>query len=220
MTVRVVCLGNGGHASVIVDLLQRLEQEGDAEIVGVTAGAGQDGDVLGTPVLGEDGDLPDLARKHNLSHFIVGIGMIKGGDEKRAKLFNLGRAAGLLPFTAIHSTAIVARSATIGGGTAVMAGAVVQARTRIGANVILNTRSSVDHDCTIADHVHIAPGAVCSGNVKIGEGAHIGVGATVIQNVRVGAGATVAAGAVVVRDCAEGITVLGVPARPMIDYSR
>ncbi len=220
MTARVVCLGNGGHASVIVDLLQLLEQQGNAEIVGVTAALGQAGDVLGAPILGEDGDLPDLARKHDLSHFIVGIGMIKGGDEKRARLFDLGRAAGLLPFTAIHPTAIVARSATIGDGTAVMAGVVVQARTQVGANVILNTRSSVDHDCTIANHVHIAPGAVCSGNVKIGESAHIGVGATVMQNVRIGAGATVAAGAVVVRDCPEGVTVFGVPAKPRADYSR
>jgi sugar O-acyltransferase (sialic acid O-acetyltransferase NeuD family) len=214
MTARVICLGNGGHASVIVDLLQLLAQQGQAEIVGVTGTAGQAADVLGVPTLGEDSELRDLVRKHELTHFIVGMGMVRGGDEKRARLFELGRAAGLRPFTAIHPTAIVASSATIGEGTAVMAGAIVQARTRIGANVILNTRSSVDHDCAIGDHVHVAPGAVCSGNVKIGEAAHIGVGAAVIQNVRIGAGATVAAGAVAVRDCPDGVTVMGVPAKP------
>jgi acetyltransferase-like isoleucine patch superfamily enzyme len=54
-----------------------------------------------------------------------------------------------------------------------------------------------------------------SGHIHIGSGAHIGTGATIIQGVKIGAGCIVGAGAVVVDDVPEGITVVGVPARPV-----
>jgi len=94
-----------------------------------------------------------------------------------------------------------------------MAGAVVQAGCRIGENVIVNTRASIDHDCDIEAHAHVAPGAVLSGCVHVGERAHIGAGATVIQGLTIGAGAIVGAGAVVVDGIPDGVTVVGVPAR-------
>jgi serine O-acetyltransferase len=48
----------------------------------------------------------------------------------------------------------------------------------------------------------------------IGDAVHIGTGAKVIGPVTVGAGAQVGANAVVVDDVAEGVTVVGAPARP------
>jgi acetyltransferase-like isoleucine patch superfamily enzyme len=77
-------------------------------------------------------------------------------------------------------------------------------------NAIVNTG---DHDSTIADHVHISPGACLAGGVMVGRASNIGVGATVIQNVSVGERALVAAGAVVVDDVPSGALATGVPAR-------
>jgi serine O-acetyltransferase len=48
----------------------------------------------------------------------------------------------------------------------------------------------------------------------IGRGVHVGTGAKVIGPVKVGAGARIGANSVVVDDVAEGITVVGSPARP------
>ncbi len=96
-----------------------------------------------------------------------------------------------------------------------MAGAVLQTGCRMGENVIINTRASVDHDCIIACHTHVSPGAVLCGNVQVGQGSHIGAGATVIQGVRIACNGMVAAGAVVIRDIPEGVTVAGVPAKEL-----
>ena len=81
-----------------------------------------------------------------------------------------------------------------------MAGAVVQSGSAIGDNVIVNTNVSVDHDCKIGQHVHLAPGVVLCGNVCVEELGHIGTGAKILQSIRVGAHALVSAGTLVKSD--------------------
>ena len=38
-----------------------------------------------------------------------------------------------------------------------MAGTVIQCDTNIGMITIINTCASIDHDCNIGDHIHVAP---------------------------------------------------------------
>jgi UDP-perosamine 4-acetyltransferase len=80
----------------------------------------------------------------------------------------------------------------------------------------VNTSSSIDHDCRIGAHVHVAPGVTLSGGVEVGDGTHIGTGACVIQRIRIASHCFVAAGAVVVRDVAMNAKVAGVPARELL----
>jgi serine acetyltransferase len=54
-----------------------------------------------------------------------------------------------------------------------------------------------------------------SGGVDIGRGVLVGTGAQILQYVRVGDGATVGAGAVVRSDVPAGVTVVGIPAKPL-----
>lgn len=210
---RILCFGAGGHASVIVDLLQRLGQFSALSILGAIA-ADEPRTTPSVPVLGGDADLERIVEKTGATHFIVGIGTIRGGDALRPRLYALGLQAGLVPFTAVHPSAVVAQSARIGPGSVIMAGAIIQAHCMIGANVIINTGATLDHDCRVGDHAHLAPGAICSGGVLIGETTHVGTGAVVIENRTIGAGATVGAGSVLVSDCGAGELWYGVPARP------
>lgn len=42
-----------------------------------------------------------------------------------------------------------------------------------GENAIINTCASIDHDCIIGKHCHIAPGVLMGGGVAVHDDAHI-----------------------------------------------
>lgn len=94
-----------------------------------------------------------------------------------------------------------------------MAGVVINNAAKIGNGVIVNTCSSVDHDCKISDFVHISVGAHLAGTVTVGNRTMIGAGTTVINNITIGEDVAVGAGAVVIREIEEKGTYVGVPAR-------
>jgi sugar O-acyltransferase (sialic acid O-acetyltransferase NeuD family) len=166
--------------------------------------------LLGVPVLG--GDDVVLQYPRNEVRLANGIGSV-GLPQKRMEVFERFEAMGFAFTLVIHPSAVVASDAEIGNGTQIMAGAVIQPGSRIGCNAIVNTKASVDHDCIIGDHVHLAPGVTLSGGVTVGAGTHIGTGATVIQGVRIGCNSLIGAGALVLRDVLEGLTVVGNPAK-------
>ena len=116
-------------------------------------------------------------------------------------------------YNAIHQSAVIAKSVTIGEGSVVFAGAVIQPNTKIGKHVIINTSSSVDHDNIIEDFVHISPNVALCGNVEIGEGTHVGAGAVVIPSVKIGKWCTVGAGAVIIKDVPDNSVVVGNPGK-------
>lgn len=117
--------------------------------------------------------------------------------------------------TFIHPSAIIAPSAVIEPGCVVFPLVVVGARSRIGQGTIVNRGSLVGHHTTIGAFSFLGPGSNVAGKITLGEGVHVGIGAIVRDRVTVGAGATVGTGAVVVGDVEAGVTVVGLPARPM-----
>lgn len=115
--------------------------------------------------------------------------------------------------TLIHPNAIVSDSATIGNGTVILAGAVVNAAVKIGQHCIINTCSSIDHDCIIDDFAHISPQVSLAGSVSVGEGSQVGIGACVIPGIRIGKWAMVGAGTVVIHDVPDYAVVVGNPGK-------
>ena len=115
--------------------------------------------------------------------------------------------------TAIHPTAIISESSSVGEGTVVFAGAIVQPNTTIGKQVLVNTGASIDHDNSIGDYAHISPQVTLCGHVTVGEGTHIGANATVIPCVNIGKWCTIGAGAVILEDVPDFSTVVGNPGR-------
>ena len=126
------------------------------------------------------------------------------------------QAAGAPLATIVHPGAHISPFAKLGAGTVVMAGAVVNVDAVVGDAGIINTGATVDHDCVLAHAVHVSPGANLAGDVAVGMCSWVGVGSAVRQGGRIGAYAMVGAGAVVVKPVADGQTVVGNPAAPLV----
>jgi len=207
---RVVVIGAGGHAKVLLNALA----EAGVTVAGLTdANPALHGThVLGANVLGDDAALDGFPAAHTM--LVNGLGTIAESPVRR-HVFERLRSRGYRFLTVVHPSAIIGREVDLAEGAQVMAGAILQPGAAVGENSLMNTGAHVDHDCVIGRHVHLAPGVTLSGDVRVGDGSHIGTGAAVIQGVRIGSGCMVGAGAVVVRDVPDGDRVSGVPARSM-----
>ena len=208
--IRVLGLGAGGHAKVVIETLAGMGGyavigllDPRTELYGTT--------VLGVPVLGGD-ELLERQYDDGVTHAFIGVGGV-GHTRPRRLLYELVRRHRFDIVSVVHPRAIVSPSASVGGGATILAGAVVNADARIGENVILNSGALVEHECVIGNHVHIAPGALLASGVTVEDGAHVGLGSCVRQGVHIGAGAIIGAGAAVVANVEAGVIVAGVPAR-------
>lgn len=205
----LVMLGAGGHAKVLLSLVQAA----GLSVFGVCdpelARQGCDR-WRGVKVLGGDESLDALDPA--AVGLINGIGQLVGSTGRR-RIFERLKAKGFRFPVLVHPAAWVDASAVLNEGVQVMAGAVIQADVIVGSNSIINTGASLDHDCCLGEHVHVAPGATLCGSVRVYDRAFIASGATAIQGLTVGEDAVVGAGAVLVRDLAARLILLGPAAR-------
>lgn len=125
-------------------------------------------------------------------------------------------AEGLQPVTFAHPAAVVHETAMIDEGAQILAGAIIMAETRIGRQSIININAVVDHECFVDAGCEVSPSATLCGEVKLGINAWVGVAATVMPRVRLGNDAIVGAGALATKDVPDGVTVVGVPAVPLV----
>jgi len=203
--MRVVILGAGGHARVLLETLRVL----GVPVVGFVAPSAEGSRLGDVPWLGSDTALSVL---DDGVEVVNGVGSA-GSAERRAAAHATGKAAGLRFRTVVHPSAVVDGSAELGAGSQILAGSLVGVAARIGADVIVNSGAIVEHDCVVGAHSHVAPGAVLAGDVAVGESTHIGLGSRVIQGVTIGSACVIGAGAVVLHDIPDGTTAVGVPAR-------
>jgi len=203
----IIVIGAGGHAKVLLDTLLNQEQG----IIGIVDKeiSTLEKELLGIRIIGTD----DFVLHYQTEKILLvnGIGSIKN-TSIRKYIYDQFKEKGYSFANVIHSSAIIAKDVTLSEGVQVMAGGIIQTGSTIGPNTIINTRSSIDHDCKIGAHVHIAPGVIISGGVEIGDGVHIGTGAVLIQGIKIGSNSLVGAGSVVIRDVIAETTVIGVPA--------
>jgi sugar O-acyltransferase (sialic acid O-acetyltransferase NeuD family) len=206
---KVLLIGSSHHASVLVDAIELSEIY---SIVGYLDDTQKPGTVCrGYRILGGVADARRIVSDLGIQNAVVAI-----GDNwwRRKICLDLARSCPDLSFPVVrHPSAIIARTAEIGRGSVVLAGSVVGPNSRVGDFCIINTGSSLDHECTMKKFASIAPGVVMGGLVKIGECSVIGVGASISDRISIGDHSIVGTGSAVVRDVPDLVVAYGNPAK-------
>jgi UDP-perosamine 4-acetyltransferase len=188
---KVFIIGGGGHARVIASMLSVEPQFVDPDRAS------------------EDRVLGELVADHAGAAFYIGIGANAGRRRVAEKLRALG--ARLPPCVAPN--AFVARDAHVADGAVICLGSQIGSRARIGFACIVNTLSSVDHDCVLGDYTQVTAGVTFGGWVVVGSNGFLGVKSAVIPKCTIGDDVVVMAGALVTRDVPDRVMVGGSPAR-------
>ena len=202
----LLIIGAGGHGKVVADAA--LETGQWDEIVFLDDAWPEKQKNGRWDIHGKIDQLSDW--KGRCAGAVVAIGNNHLRMELQLKLIG----AGFEVATIVHPSAQVSRFSRLGAGCVVFANAVVNVDAELGEATIINTAATVDHDCRLGKAVHVAPGANLGGGVSVGDFSWVGIGATVRHYIEIGADVTVGAGAAVVSNIKDGVTAVGMPARP------
>ena len=200
----IALIGYGGHGAVIAEILQLTGKT----VLGYFDRAPRSNDPLSLAYLGDDKRI----NKEKLTDACI---LVTIGDNRRREELSEWANNDSLPVApcVVHPHAQISPYASIGFGSMVGVQAAVNIGATVGRGVILNTSSIIEHDCTVGDYSHVAPGAKVLGGVRMGRGCLIGSGAVILPGLTIGDYVTVGAGAVVTKDALSGLTVKGNPAR-------
>ncbi len=108
------------------------------------------------------------------------------------------------------------RRVILGHGNIICAGNILTTDISIGSFNILNLASTFGHDARIGSCCVVNPGVNLSGRTSIGDCCLLGTGAVILEGITIADHVTVGGGAVVTKDVEPGLTVVGVPARPLV----
>lgn len=118
--------------------------------------------------------------------------------------------------TLIHKTAYVGKNSQVGKGCILLAGCRVHCDVKVGNYVTIQPYAILGHDVTVGNWCHINAYADCGGFSEMCEGATLHTTSFILPKSKVGKYATVGAGSVVLRKVPDGMSVFGVPAKPVL----
>jgi len=201
----IAIVGAGGHGRVALECLG-LSRSDTPDVVFYDDRYEQIGEIEGIPVRGPISALFDA---DEFEEVFVAIGDNVLRYEITQRLLRAGRTL----ISIIHPHTAISPRSCIAEGTIAVAGTVVNCGAQVGRGVILNTLSSVGHDCIVQDFVQLVSGANLAGAVVIECGVFLGIGAKVAPQVTIGAWSVVGAGSIVLEDLPPRSFCYGAPAR-------
>ncbi len=202
-------IGSSGHASTV---LEAIELQGEYRVLGLLDSFEQKGkEKHGYPVIGAAEEAAELAKAYACTSFFIAI----GDNWKRWGMASkLMESLPSIEFaTAVHPSVLISKTARVAHGCFLMAGVIVCANARIGRGCIVNTASTVNHDCMLADYASLSAGVHLGGACAIGIRSSVGLGSTVREKRLIGRDTVIGAGAVVLDDMPDEVVVYGVPAK-------
>lgn len=212
---QIAIYGGGGFAREVAWLVQSCNVEADLYrvVCFIDDNEAVHGSILnGIPVMG----LEEARSRFPEACVVGGV----GSPRTRQHLMEKAAALGFGFATVIHPRVERSQWIEIGIGTVICAGSILTTNIVIGRHVQINLNCTIGHDVKIGDYATLAPGVHVSGCVHIGKRVYIGTGAVIINGTQdtpivIGDDVVIGAGACVTKSVAPGLTVVGVPARPL-----
>ena len=199
----IYCAGEQGR--VVLDILRSTGEHEDIVF------GDDDPNLHGESVAGRGvvGGVDELATRDEVVACVIAF-----GDQPGIRLDIADRltAAGCEFFNAIHTSATISDTTSVGHGLMLNAESYLGPDVELGNHVLVDSCVSISHDVHIESGATITPNTTVAGGVVLGTDSYIGPGATVIEEVTIGEKAVVGAGAVVTSDVPPDTTVVGVPA--------
>lgn len=200
---KIVLLGSGGHARVVVDSIM---QTNSYEIVGFVGP--EDCSYRSYRRIGDDADL-DAIRAAGVDHAFVCLGFL-GKGTVRQELFSRLKSSGFIIPSIVDPSAKLALDVYLGEGVYVGKMAVLNSGATVGDAAIVNTGAIVEHDCAVGAFSHISVNATLCGGVSVGEATFVGASAVVLQGVQLGDRVIVGANSTVLKSVADDTIIVGV----------
>jgi acetyltransferase EpsM len=119
----------------------------------------------------------------------------------------------------VHPLAFIASTASMGKGNIVQHFSSVNANSTLGNHCAVNYNVTIGHDCELSDFASVMPQSCVSGFCELKERTYIGAGTILIQNTAVGKDAITGAGSVVLKDVEPNTSVVGCPAKAILERS-
>jgi len=212
----IAIYGGGGFAREVAWLVESCNEPlKQYEIVCfVDDEESSQGTVLnGIPVYG----LEKARRQFPQASIVGGV----GAPQTRMKMMNKAKEAGFSFETIVHPRIERSNLIKTGIGTVICAGNILTVNITLGEHVQINLDCTIGHDVIMGDYTTLAPGVHVSGWVFFGKRVYVGTGAVILNGTKespivIGDEAVRGAGACVTKSVPIGVTVVGIPAKPLV----
>ena len=204
--MNIVIWGATGQSKVIIDILSKYKNN---VIAFFDKNDKLISPISGVPIYNNENDLKYIFKKYskNPISFYSCIGGLNAID--RLYYINLAKKIGFDVPNISHHKSFISSNVKIGIGNHFLANSFVGVDSFIGDGCILNTASSIDHDCFLNDGVHLAPNVTLAGNVKVGKNSTIFSGSIIGPNVKIGDNVIIGAGSLILKDIPSDTRVYG-----------
>ena len=208
----IVIAGAGGFAREVAFLLEEINRL--TPTWNILGHADRDKESVGKSV----GHYSVIGTDDDLMHMSVSVALANGRpDVLRTMAEKLQSNSRLVFPNLVHPSTIWDKDGIqLGRGNIICARNTFTTNIRMGSFNVFNLNCTCGHDVCIGDYCVMNPGANISGGVQIADRCLIGAHATVVQYVKIGTGAIVGAGSVAIGDVEPDVTVMGVPANPVL----
>ncbi len=204
MKINLIIFGNGLHANVVMDELDRLKKYKILGKVNIKNKIKYKKKIF---------KIKDFCQKFKKKKI---RGIVAIGNNKIRK-YVVHEVEKMMPNfkweKLISKNSIISKKAKIGEGSMIISGTVINTNSKIGRHCLINTRTIIDHDNTWEDFSSSGPGVSSAGSVIIKKNSHIGIGSTIKEKITIGMNTLIGAHSFVNKNCKKDSTYYGVPAK-------